>query len=178
MTRAIAGFRLKTMLSPWPTRSKSRPMSAVSCPSATNLRPCTHTQAERGWINPRTELRRIASLDWQLKRNERINYGPHEEIFPRYGAQANSPLRVVTTGSVLEHTSHGVRAVLCRRSVLSALRHYAVPIQRLADIARSWDGWPLPERNIGTNGDGHTRYVAAAGSHGKGRMGSARTGRG
>ena len=25
----------------------------------------------------------------------------------------------------------------------------------------------MPERNIGTNGDGDTRYVAAAGSHGE-----------
>jgi malonyl CoA-acyl carrier protein transacylase len=31
---------------------------------------------------------------------------------------------------------------------------HSVSVQRLADSPRSWNGRPLPERNIGTNGDG------------------------
>jgi len=34
------------------------------------------------------ELRRIASLDWLLERNERIDYGPHEEVISSYGSEA------------------------------------------------------------------------------------------
>jgi hypothetical protein len=59
---------------------------------------------------------------------------------------------------------------------LSALRHHAITVQRLADTPGSWDGWTLPERNIGTDGDCDARHIAPAGSHGEGRMGYARTG--
>jgi hypothetical protein len=107
--------------------------------------------------------------------NERIGYGPHSEIFSSYGSEAESTICVVRAGSVPEHSSHSVRTVLFRRSILSALRHHTITVQRLANTPGLWDGWTLPERNIGTDGDGDARDVAAARSHGKGRVGSART---
>src|SRR5580692_4793433 len=100
----------------------------------------------------------------RLSGNEGIDHGPHAKIFSSDGSRAKSTVRIVGAGSVLECSSHGVGAVLCRRSVLSALRHHAVTVQRLADTPGSWDKWTLPERNIGTNGDGDTRHDAPAGS--------------
>jgi hypothetical protein len=107
--------------------------------------------------------------------NERIGYGPHSEIFSSYGSEAESTICVVRARSVPEHSSHSVRIVLFRRSILLALRHHTITVQCLANTPGLWDGWTLPERNIGTDGDGDARDVAAAGSHGKGRVGSART---